>query len=101
MSDTERPILDWRCPGCGTEYTRAIAACGQNEPTVCREIPLPVYGPNAQDVIDALRLLLTQDDIDGALLRHLVDRAPETDGDRGVELLLEMIRDGKAQVFLR
>lgn len=61
---------------------------------------MPVYGPIAQDIVDALRLLLTQDDVDLELVRELVKRAPETDGTRGIEQLLDLIREGRAKVVM-
>lgn len=57
--------------------------------------------PIAQDVIDALRLVLTQDDASMEMVRLLVDEAPETDDARGVDLLLRLIRESRLKVALR
>jgi len=56
----------------------------------------------AQDVIDALRLVLIQDDADPRLIRELVRRAPISDGSskRGVQLLVDGIRDGEFIVHM-
>lgn len=58
----------------------------------------PIFTPTAQDVIDALRLVLTQDDAEMKLVRILVDIAPGTDEARGVDLLLDLIKDGRAEL---
>lgn len=57
----------------------------------------------AQDVIDALRLLLTQDDLDVGVVHTLVDEAPPTDGQsaRGVRLLLDLARGGRLKIGMR
>jgi hypothetical protein len=53
--------------------------------------------PTAQDVIDALRLLITaQQDpakVD-RLLRCLLEFAPDTDSSRGIDLLLRLLAEG-------
>ncbi len=35
--DPEPLAATWRCPGCGTEYTRDVGECGQRQPSDCRE----------------------------------------------------------------
>lgn len=55
----------------------------------------------AQDVIDALRLaLMSQDDPTraAALTRSLLELAPETNGNRGIDLLLHLIAEGSMTV---
>lgn len=94
-----RPVRWWACPLCGNHYTRA-GQCGNNIHR-CRSELEPVYGPNAQDVIDALRLVLTQDDAEIELVRILVDEAPPSEAARGVSLLLDLIREGRAKATLR
>lgn len=93
-------ILRWECPLCGNGYI-SPGKCGNNLPIPCRAPLEPVYGPDAQDVIDALRLVLTQDDVDVELVRALVVEAPPTDEARGVDLLLRLIREGRLQVGMR
>jgi hypothetical protein len=59
--------------------------------------------PSAQDVIDALRMaLLAQDDPQRALplVEALVEMAPETQSDRGVQMLIELIAEGSLKVEL-
>lgn len=55
----------------------------------------------AQDVIDALRLVLMgqQDPEEAqALVRMLLEFAPETDSNRGVELVTSLIAEGSLRV---
>lgn len=57
----------------------------------------------AQDIIDALRfVLMAQDDDKEAakLTRALLEFAPETNNDRGIKLLLQMIAEGSLKVGL-
>lgn len=65
---------------------------------------MPDNDPTAQDVIDALRLVSIAQDDDAELaklLDALLDFAPETDSNRGVELLLELIAEGRLKVALK
>ena len=100
----DRPVREWKCPACGTGYI-SPGHCGNNfaegGAVACRETLVPVYGPSAQDIIDALRLVLTQDDADMRLVRLLMDEAPETDGARGVDLLIDLIRENRLKVALQ
>jgi hypothetical protein len=52
-------------------------------------------------VIDALRLVLTQDDADMDLVRELMTEAPATDGARGVDFLLDLVKQHRLKVALR
>jgi hypothetical protein len=55
----------------------------------------------AQDVIDAMRVvLMAQDDPTKAMpvVQCLVDLAPETDGSRGIELVLQLISEAALKV---
>ena len=64
---------------------------------------MPSVDPTAQDVIDALRIafMAQSDDAEVAkLARALVDFAPETDNDRGIQFLLELIAEGNIKVSL-
>lgn len=57
----------------------------------------------AQDVIDALRFaLMAQDDPPSALrlVRYLLDLAPETESDRGVKMLLDLVCEGRFKVAM-
>lgn len=57
----------------------------------------------AQDVIDAMRFaLMAQDDAKEAIkiVKWLLDLAPETDGDRGVKMLLDVVCEGGLKVVL-
>jgi hypothetical protein len=97
------PLRCWRCVDCGAEYDSpgTEQQCGQNLPVHCRGLLEPVYGPTAQDVVDALRLVLTQDDASMDLVRELMAEAPETDDARGVDFLLDLIKSGRLKVALR
>lgn len=60
--------------------------------------------PTAQDVIDALRMvLLAQDDPEQVtkLTKCLVEFAPETDGSRGIDLLMRLIAEATVKVALK
>jgi hypothetical protein len=53
--------------------------------------------PTAQDVIDAMRfVLMAQDDPEERLklIDRLLEWAPETDGNKGVELIYESLAEG-------
>lgn len=99
-----RPASSWECPACGSAYIKP-GTCGNNFPegatAPCRETLVAVYAPNAQDIVDALRLVLTQDDASMEMVRLLMDEAPETDDARGVDLLLRLIRESRLKVALR
>lgn len=59
--------------------------------------------PTAQDVIDALRVaLMAQKDPAKALavVNMLVEFAPETDSNRGIDLLLRLIAEASLRVEL-
>jgi hypothetical protein len=92
----------WRCDTCGTEYIADIGRCGQLQPPCDGTVEF-VEQPTAQDVIDALRLALEAQRDSEELVRiveTLVAMAPETDGKRGVQLLLDMISEGALKVAL-
>lgn len=60
-------------------------------------------GPTAQDVIDALRLaLMVQKDPAEALkiVDCLLEFAPETDSNRGIDLLLRLLAESALKVSL-
>lgn len=59
--------------------------------------------PTAQDVVDALRFALMAQKEPAEALRlvsAVLEFAPETDSDRGIQLLVEMITDGSLKVAL-
>jgi hypothetical protein len=65
------------------------------------EIPQVEDDPTAQDVIDALRIaVMAQDDPAKAfpVVKMLVELAPETDSNRGIELLLRLIAEASLKV---
>lgn len=57
----------------------------------------------AQDVIDALRFafMAQKDETERVrLVEALLELAPETDSDRGIQLLLELLAEGSLRVEL-
>lgn len=57
--------------------------------------------PTAQDVIDALRFVSMAQKSPGEmmkLLNALLEMAPETDGDRGIKLITDLIVEGSLKV---
>lgn len=63
----------------------------------------PYDDPTAQDVIDAMRLAFMAQSNDAEvakLARALLEFAPETDSDRGVQFLIRMIAEGSLRVEL-
>lgn len=100
LSDTARPIIAWRCPGCGTGYT-CEGDCGQNQPFECRETRVLGARRIHRDQREPQRIdHVFVENVDVELVRVLVDRAPVTDGDRGIGLLLELINEGKAKLVM-
>lgn len=59
--------------------------------------------PTAQDVIDALRFVKMAQSDDAEIIKMLdvlLDLAPETDSDRGIQLVLELLTEGSLKVAL-
>ena len=72
-------------------------------PSQVEKSATPDDEPTAQDVIDALRFCLMAQKDSGEALRLvdcLLDWAPETDSDRGVQLILRMIAEASLKVSL-
>ena len=92
----------WRCDTCGTEYITDIGKCGQLQPP-CDGTVQRVEPPTAQDVVDALRFLLAEQDDPAEAVRianAVLTYAPETDADRGISLILRLIAEGSLKVAL-
>jgi hypothetical protein len=82
------PTLEatYRCPGCGTEYTRDVGECGQRKPYECRErvvrMPDPNYPTGALEALIAnrashLHVVGTDGDFCRAHLDALAAMSPE------------------------